>query len=119
MDSIKDYKEVLKDVYNAMDDKFATDITILDIKNVSSITDYFVIANGSSPNQVKAIADAASESLYKRGEKARHSEGYQTASWVLLDFYNIVVHVFNKEDRQFYNLERLWGDAKTVDINNL
>ena len=119
MDSAKDYKEVLKEVYNAMDDKFATDITILDISKISGIADYFIIANGNNPNQVKAIADAASEALYKKGEKARHSEGYQTASWVLLDFYNIVIHIFNKEDREFYNLERLWGDAKAIYINDL
>jgi len=119
MEKTKNYDETLKEVYNAMEDKFAADITILDIKNVSGVADYFIIATGNNSNQVKAISDAASEALYKRGERARHSEGYQTASWVLLDFYNIVVHVFNKEDRQFYNLERLWSDAGVVDINKL
>lgn len=119
MDSGKNYKKILKDIYNAMDEKFAEDITILDITSISTIADYFVIASGNNENQVKAIADSGSEALYKNGEKARHSEGYQSASWVLLDFYNIVIHVFNKEDRGFYNLERLWGDAKVIDINKL
>lgn len=119
METTKNYTDILKKVYYAMDDKFATDITILDLRGISTICDYFIIANGSNVNQVKAIADAASEELYKQGEKARHSEGYDSATWILLDFYNIIVHVFNKEDRGFYKLERLWSDAKVIDINNL
>lgn len=103
-----------KTAYKALDDKMGLDINVLDIREISVIADYFVIASGNNPSQLKAMADEVEEQLYKAGFKLNHSEGFQTKSWILLDFGDIVVHLFNKEDREFYNIERIWGDAKFI-----
>ena len=104
----------VKAAYKALDDKMAIDINILDIREISVISDYFVIASGNNPNQLKAMADSVEEELYKVGYRLNHSEGFQSKTWILLDFGDIVVHLFNKEDREFYNIERIWGDAKFI-----
>lgn len=104
----------VKAAYKALDDKLALDIRVLEIKDISPMADYFIIASGSNPNQLKAMADTVEEAIYKSGFKLNHSEGMQTKSWMLLDFGEIVVHLFNKEDRDFYSLERIWGDAKIL-----
>jgi ribosome-associated protein len=109
----------VKAAYKALDDKLAIDIKVLEIGALSPMADYFVIASGSNPNQLKAMADSVDEALYKAGFRLNHSEGMQTKSWLLLDFGEIVVHLFNKEDREFYNLERIWADAKEVDSDEL
>lgn len=109
----------VKAAYNALDDKMAMDITILDIHEVSVISDYFIIASGGNPNQLKAMADAVEEALYKTGFRLSHSEGFKTKTWILLDFGDIVVHLFNKEDREFYNIERIWGDARFISPEEL
>jgi ribosome-associated protein len=109
----------VKAAYNALDDKLAVDIRVLEIGEISPMADYFVIASGNNPNQLKAMADSVDEALYKAGFKLNHSEGMQTKSWLLLDFGEIVVHLFSKEDRDFYNLERIWGDAKEVPAEEL
>ena len=106
--------EAVKVAYKALEDKFA-----IDIKKISSVADYFIIASASNPNQLRAMTDEVDEQLYKVGFRLNHSEGVQSKSWILLDFGNIVVHLFNKEDRDFYNLERLWGDAKIVSEDDL
>ncbi len=100
--------------YKALDDKLATDIKVLDITNVSSVADYFIIANGNNPNQVRAMADSVEEELLKAGVKLNHIEGMQTKKWILLDFGELVVHIFDKEHREFYDLERVWGDAPEI-----
>ena len=92
---------------------------MIDISGVTVIADYFIIASASNPNQLRAMTDEVDEQLYKVGFRLNHSEGVQSKSWILLDFGNIVVHLFNKEDRDFYNLERLWGDAKIVSEDDL
>ena len=107
--------EAVKVAYKALEDKFAMDIKVLDIKKISSVADY----SASNPNQLRAMTDEVDEQLYKVGFRLNHSEGVQSKSWILLDFGNIVVHLFNKEDRDFYNLERLWGDAKIVSEDDL
>jgi ribosome-associated protein len=104
----------VKAAYAALDDKMALDIQVLDIGNISVIADYFIIASGESPAQLKAMAEEVEEALYKAGYKLNHSEGSQSKVWVLLDFGDIVVHLFGKESRQFYNIERNWGDAKFI-----
>lgn len=104
----------VKAAYKALDDKLAVDIRVLEIGEISPMADYFIIASGNNPNQLKAMADTVEEALYKAGCKLNHSEGMQTKSWLLLDFGEIVVHLFNKEDRDFYNLERIWGDARVL-----
>lgn len=111
--------EAVKVAYKALEDKFAMDIKVLDISKISSVADYFVIASASNPNQLRAMTDEVDEKLYKVGFRLNHSEGVQSKVWVLLDFGSIVVHLFNKEDRDFYNLERLWGDARIVSEDEL
>ena len=104
----------VKAAYKALDDKLAVDIKVLETADITPMADYFIIAGGSNPNQLKAMADAAEEAIYKAGLKLNHSEGMQTKSWLLLDFGEIIVHLFNKEDRDFYNLERIWADARVL-----
>lgn len=96
----------------ALLDKKANDVQILDLTGISNIADCFVIASGNNVNQVKAMADNVEEQLYKKGYKVLHLEGAQTATWILLDFGTVLVHLFNKEEREYYGLERVWGDAK-------
>ena len=99
--------------------KKAEDITIIDISEVSVLADYFIIADGSNRNQVQAMADSAEESLGKAGYDAKQIEGYQSANWILMDYKDIIVHVFSKEDRAFYDLERIWRDGKQITKEDL
>ena len=94
----------------------AKDVTLLDLTHISDATDYFVIASGSSDTHVRAIAEHVLEELRKQGIRAHHVEGLQQGRWVLLDYVDFVVHVFHPVLREFYQLERLWSDAKTVAI---
>jgi len=109
-------QQVVKSLADALDQKFGKDIVVLDIGRISVIADYFVIATGGNPNQINALADAAHESLEKQGILARHVEGLQSANWVLMDFGDIIVHIFDEESRNFYNLERVWGDATVISV---
>ena len=109
---------ILKTAYKAIDDKFGEDIVILDISNISTIADYFVIATGKNPNQIRAIANGVEEEFFKIGVRLNHSEGLQNATWVLQDFNNIIVHIFDPTNRDFYDMERVWIDAKRIDISN-
>ena len=103
----------------AADSRQADDIVVLDMTPHSSIADRFVICQGRSDRQVKAIADAVDEQLREGGEKPRAMEGYQTGSWILIDYVDMVVHVFDPETREFYGLERLWGHTDRVAIPEL
>ena len=103
----------------ALEDKKAEDITIIDISEVSVFADYFIIADGSNRNQVQAMADSAEEALGKAGYDAKQIEGYQSANWILMDYKDIIVHVFSKEDRAFYDLERIWRDGKQITKEDL
>lgn len=116
---MKDIFEGVKAAYKGLDDKLAKDIKVLEISELSPIADYFVIASGTNSNQIKAMADSVEEELYKVGFRLNHSEGMQTGSWILLDFGDIIVHLFNEEDRDFYSLERIWGDAKEISLDEL
>ena len=98
--------------------KKATDIKILDLRNLTTITDFFVICTAHSDTQVKAIADAVIEGAKKIGERAWHKEGMSQKSWVLLDYIDVVVHIFLKDTREFYGLEKLWGDAAFEEVND-
>jgi ribosome-associated protein len=91
--------------------KKATDVKVLDLREITSVTDHFVLCSGELDVHVKAISDAIVEGLRKKKIKVWHVEGYGALRWVLLDYVDIVVHVFDREARQFYGLERLWGDA--------
>ena len=110
-------KEMAKLAINALEDKKANDIRVIDISNISVIADYFIIASGSNPNQVKALADNVEETLGRAGYELRQSEGYGTASWILMDYNDIIVHIFSEEDRSFYDLERIWRDGKIIDAS--
>ena len=107
---------MVKIAYDALDDKLAEDIKIIDIRSISVLADYFIIADGSNRNQVQAMADSAEEALGRAGYDAKQIEGYQSANWILMDYKDIIVHVFSKEDRAFYDLERIWRDGKEVDV---
>ena len=91
---------MVKIAYDALDDKLAEDIKIIDIRSISVLADYFIIADGSNRNQVQAMADSAEEALGRAGYDAKQIEGYQSANWILMDYKDIIVHVFSKEDLQ-------------------
>src|SRR3989304_5647055 len=93
--------------------KKASDILLMDLRKKSSATDFFVVCSGDSEPQVKAIADAIRDGMADIGINVWHSEGFHARQWILLDYVDVVVHVFHRELRTFYNLERLWSDAKT------
>ena len=103
----------------ALEDRKAEDITIIYISELSGLADYFIIADGSNRNQVQAMADSAEEALGKAGYDAKQIEGYQSANWILMDYKDIIVHVFSKEDRAFYDLERIWRDGKQITKKDL
>lgn len=101
---------------NAASEKKAVDPVVLDLREIASFTDYFVITSGTNARQVQAIADEVVEQLKKKGTRAARMEGYNTAEWVLVDYGDFVVHVFDNKARQFYDLERLWRDAVRVPL---
>ncbi len=98
------------------EDRKGSDVIILDIRKITLVADYFLITSAPSTIRVKAIADAIAESAKQNGLEILHTEGHGTARWVLLDYGSVVVHVFLEEERLFYNLERLWGDAPVVQV---
>lgn len=114
-----DSKEIVQIAVEAMKDKKAEDIRVIDISKVSVIADYFVIASGNNANQVQAIVDNVEEQLYKEGCEDPRIEGYNSASWILLDYNDVIVHVFSRDDRLFYDLERIWRDGVEIDIDEL
>lgn len=104
-------------VVHAAEDKKAVDLTVLDLRKASGFTDYFVICSGTNARQVRAIADAVIDALAEDGVKAAHVEGYDRSEWILLDYFDFIVHVFAPETRMFYGLERLWGSAERVELS--
>ncbi len=100
----------------AASDKKALDLVVLDLRAIASFTDYFIITSGTNPRQVQAVADEVVEQLKKQGTRAARVEGYNTAEWVLVDYGDFVVHVFEEKARRFYDLERLWRDAARVPL---
>lgn len=115
-----DSKELVKIAVSALEEKKGENVKIIDIREVSVLADYFIIADGNNGNQVQSMADNVQEMLGKAGYECRQVEGYNSANWILLDYGDIIVHVFCREDRLFYDLERIWRDGKTiVDVNDL
>ena len=112
-------KEMAAIVCRALEDKKGQDVTVIDISGVSCLADYFIIANGSNRSQIQALSDSVEEKLGRAGYPVKQMEGYETANWVLLDFGDIMVHIFDHENRIFYDLERIWRDGKIVDTNTL
>jgi ribosome-associated protein len=99
----------------ALEDKKAEDVKVIDISEVTVIADYFIIAGGNNPSQIQALSNHLEETLGRAGMPVKQIEGYETANWVLLDFGDIIVHIFDKENRLLYDLERIWRDGKVVD----
>ena len=112
-------EKLLKTVVLALDDKLAQNIEVIDVSEITDLGDYFVIATGNSSTQVRALADAAEEKAKEEGFALHHREGYNGESWILLDFGDVIVHIFDRETREFYGLEHLWEDGKKVDITNI
>ncbi|MCT4688455.1 MAG: ribosome silencing factor [Vallitalea sp.] len=110
---------LLKTALKALDDKLAEDIQVLDIRDLTVIADYFIIAHGNNKSHIKALIDRTDEVLSKNGYEPKQVEGYNSASWILLDYGNIIIHIFSKEDRLFYDLERIWSDGKKIDVKSL
>ena len=113
-DVLLDSAQLAKMAVDAASDKKASDIMLLDIRDVTTFADYFVICSGNNPRQIQAIADTIDEALGKQGARLLHREGIAETGWVLLDFGDIIVHVFGAKEREYYRLERLWSEAKTV-----
>lgn len=111
--------EKVKKIYKALDDRKGIDIKIIDIRDISVLADYLVIAGGTNKSQVQAMVDAVEETLEKENINVKHIEGYASANWILLDYSDIIVHVFNQEERLFYDLERLWQDGKCIEAETL
>ncbi|WP_026689172.1 ribosome silencing factor [Alteribacter aurantiacus] len=110
-------KQLLDLVVNAADDKRAEDIVALDMEGISLMADYFVICHGNSPKQVEAIAQEVKSKAQEADIDVKRLEGTDEARWILIDLNDVIVHVFHKEDRNYYNLEKLWADAKYVNLD--
>lgn len=110
--------ELAKLAAAAIDEKKGYDIRILELRDISVIADYFIIASGNSRVQTQAIADNVEERIAKAGVRLGRREGYPEGKWILLDFGAVIVHIFQGEERNFYNLERLWGDAPQIDLQD-
>ncbi len=106
----------IRQAARAAQDKKALDLTVLDLRDASAFTDYFLICSGQNTRQVKAIADAVEETLLKARTRPAHVEGYDRAEWVLLDYFDFIVHVFTPGTREFYALDRLWGSAERIAV---
>lgn len=112
-------KELAKLACDALDDKKALEIKVINIENVSTLADYFIIASGTNHNQVQAMADNVDETLGRSGYEPKQIEGYQNANWILMDYRDIVIHIFDEENRLFYDLERIWRDGTVVEVEDL
>lgn len=107
--------ERAKFIVKALDSKKGEEIKILHIGDLTTIGDYFVVVTGNSTSQVRALADEVDEKMSKEGLEPKRIDGYQSCQWILMDYYDVIVHIFLKETREFYALERLWADAPEVD----
>lgn len=112
-------KELAKLACDALDDKKALEIKVINIENVSTLADYFIIASGTNHNQVQAMADNVDETLGRAGYEPKQIEGYQNANWILMDYRDIVIHIFDEENHLFYDLERIWRDGTVVEVEDL
>jgi ribosome-associated protein len=110
--------EKVEKIVKTLDRKKAQDIKVLKVTNLTILADYFIIANGSSNTQTKSLADEVDFQLSQAGVEPTRTEGYSSANWIILDYSDIIVHVFNQESRDYYQLERLWSDGEEVDISS-
>lgn len=116
---MKDSREMARLTIKALEDKKAEDIKIIDIAQVTVIADYFIIAGGTNRSQIQALCDNVEETLGRAGYNMKQKEGYDTANWILMDFGDVIVHIFDKENRLLYDLERIWRDGKKIVVDDL
>lgn len=116
---MKTVNEFAKIAIRALEDKKAEEIHVIDISEISTLADYFIIASGTNKSQIQAIADHVEETLGKAGLSLKQAEGYDAANWILMDYRDIIVHIFDRENRLFYDLDRIWRDGKLLDKDNL
>lgn len=114
-----DPKDMAKLAVEALEDKKAEDIKVIDISHISTIADYFIIASGTNKSQIQSMTDNVAEKLGRAGHPEKHIEGYQNANWILMDFRDIIVHIFDKENLLFYDLERIWRDGILINKESL
>jgi ribosome-associated protein len=114
---VANFDERIRLTLNAALEKKALDLTVLDLRGIASFTDFFVITSGTNRRQVQAISDGVVEQLKRGGTRAARVEGFQTAEWILIDYGDFVVHVFDEKARRFYDLERLWREARRIDVS--
>lgn len=112
-------EEILEIIVKAADDKLAENIMVLDVRGLTSLGDYFVIMNGRNERQMHGIVDGVLEAAHKNNIEVLHQEGKNSGNWTLIDLNTVIVHVFNAEERSYYNLEKLWSDAPLVDITGM
>ena len=112
-------KMIVKKAYAALSDKKGEDIKVIEIGKLSTVADYFIIANGSNAPHVESLVDNVEEELLKEKIHAERIEGIKSSGWILMDYNDVVVHVFSKEDRLFYDLERIWRDGKEINVEEL
>lgn len=110
------FEKKLTIILKACESKKAYDFTLIDISNLTSVSDYFIICTGNNEKQNAAIADEVIDKMAEEGFKIHHKEGYQTGKWILLDYGFAIVHVFHKDEREFYDIESLWADGVTIDV---
>ena len=109
-------EQMMRLVLEALDAKKAENVRVIDISEVSVLADYFIIANGTNRSQIQALSDAVEEKLGRNGYATKQVEGYDNANWILLDFGDVIVHIFDSENRLLYDLERIWRDGKQIDV---
>lgn len=109
-------KDMIRIIYDALADKKGEDIKVIDISEISVIADYFVIVNGNSDSQIQALVENVEEKMHQAGYSMKQREGSRGGSWVLLDYGDVIVHVFDRESRSFYHLEHIWNDGRNVDL---
>lgn len=112
-------RKMAKTACDALSEKKAEDLRIIEISEISPLADYFIIATGANTNQIQAMVDAVDEELSKAGYQVKQIEGNRNSSWILMDYSDIIVHIFSKEDRLFYDLEKIWTDGKRIEVDEL
>ena len=117
--SVETAKNAARIAIKALEDKKAENIQVIDISGVSVIGDYFIIANGSNRNQIQAMADNVEEQLGRAGYEHKNIEGYNQANWILLDYRDVIIHIFDPDSRSYYDLERIWRDGVLVEAGKL
>ncbi len=114
--TLEQSREMAEKAVRALEDRKAEEIRVLDIHEISTLADYFIIASGTNHSQTQAMADIVEETLGRAGFELKDQEGYENAAWILQDFGDVIVHIFDQEQRSFYDLERIWRDASVVEL---